>query len=67
MLPYNPGLRHPDRVLRRTMTDAKRLLWSRECRLWVYVIVPLAMEFDPFFLHDSRSYIMGRKSVKVIS
>ena len=29
MLPYNPGLRHPARVLRRTMTDAERLLWSR--------------------------------------
>ena len=29
MLPYNPRLKHPARVLRRTMTDAKRLLWSR--------------------------------------
>jgi len=29
MLPYNPGLRHPARVLRRTMTDAERLLWPR--------------------------------------
>jgi very-short-patch-repair endonuclease len=29
MLPYNPGLKPPARVLRRTMTDAERLLWSR--------------------------------------
>jgi hypothetical protein len=29
MLPYNPGLKPPARSLRRTMTDAERLLWSR--------------------------------------
>ena len=29
MLPYNPKLKHPARVLRRTMSDADRLLWSR--------------------------------------
>jgi very-short-patch-repair endonuclease len=29
MLPYNPGLKPPARVLRRTMTDAERPLWSR--------------------------------------
>jgi very-short-patch-repair endonuclease len=29
MLPYHPGLKPPARVLRRTMTDAERLLWSR--------------------------------------
>jgi very-short-patch-repair endonuclease len=29
MLPYNPKLKHSARVLRRTMTDAERLLWSR--------------------------------------
>jgi hypothetical protein len=29
ILPYHPELKPPARVLRRTMTDAERLLWSR--------------------------------------
>ena len=29
MLPYHPGRNPPARVLRRTLTDAERLLWSR--------------------------------------
>jgi very-short-patch-repair endonuclease len=29
MLPYHPELKPPARGLRRTMTDAERLLWSR--------------------------------------
>jgi len=29
MLPYYPELKPPARVLRRTMTDAEHLLWSR--------------------------------------
>ena len=29
MLHYNPKLKHPARTLRRNMTDAERLLWSR--------------------------------------
>jgi hypothetical protein len=29
MLPYHPGRKPSARVLRRTMTDAERLLWSR--------------------------------------